>query len=107
MALAERFEGLSIVVQDMEKVVEGADEQVPATLKDRVSFAAHDLFAPQDLKANVFYLRWILHNWSDKYCVRILRSLIPALRPDTRILIQDGIMPEPGTVARWKEKDLR
>lgn len=107
IALAEQFPNLKILVQDMEMMIAGAENNVPEQVKGRVEFEAHDLFAPQSLRADVFYLRWILHNWSDKYCVLILKSLIPALKPGTRILIQDTLMPEPGDIARWREIDLR
>ncbi|KAH7384627.1 putative Sterigmatocystin 8-O-methyltransferase [Pyrenochaeta sp. MPI-SDFR-AT-0127] len=106
LALARRFTNLSMVVQDMEKVVENA--KVPEDLQERVRFMAHDLFATQPVHgADVYYLRWILHNWSDKYCILILRALVPALQPGTRVIIQETLMPEPGTVALWKEKNLR
>ncbi|KAK8017139.1 O-methyltransferase [Apiospora marii] len=113
MALATRFPNLRTVVQDMESVVDkataAADQQEEELrLGDRCSFMAHDLFAPQPVKgADVYFLRWVLHNWSDKYCLLILRALVPALRPGARVLIQESLMPEPGAIAIWKEKNLR
>lgn len=106
LALARRFNNLSMIVQDMERVVENVT--VPEDLKERVKFMAHDLFAPQPVQdADVYYVRWILHNWSDKYCILILRALLPALKHGARVIIQETLMPEPGTVALWKEKNLR
>ncbi|KAI0428312.1 S-adenosyl-L-methionine-dependent methyltransferase [Xylaria sp. FL1042] len=83
------------------------DVVVPPELGTRVSFSAHDLFAPQTVKAQVLLLRWTLHNWSDDNCIRILRAQIPALGTGSRLIIQDTCMPSPGTVSLWKEKDLR
>ncbi|KAI1075566.1 S-adenosyl-L-methionine-dependent methyltransferase [Whalleya microplaca] len=97
----------TLVVQDMEKVVEGAAAELPETLQGRVQFVAHDLFSRQEVEADVYYLRWILHNWSNKYCAIILQNLIPALKPGTRILIHESCMPEPGETALWREQDLR
>ncbi|KAF4633293.1 hypothetical protein G7Y89_g4831 [Cudoniella acicularis] len=107
MSLARRFENLNILVQDMDKVVEKAELGVPEELKGRVRFMAHDFFAPQTIQADIFFFRWILHNWSDKYCILILRAQIPVLKRGTRLIIQESCMPEPGAVALWKEKDLR
>lgn len=107
MELAKRFENLNILVQDMDKVVENAEPGVPDDLKGRVHFMAHDFFAPQTIQADVYFFRWILHNWSDKYCILILRAQIPALKPGAKLIIQDTCMPEPGAVALWREKDLR
>jgi hypothetical protein len=36
-------------------------------------------------------------NWSDKYCVKILKALIPALAPGARVLIMDAVLPEIGS----------
>lgn len=107
IALAKRFPNLTLVVQDMEQVVSHAAGNLPADLQDRVSFMAHDMFQPQPVQADVYYMRWILHNWSDKYCKVILEALIPALKKGSRILIQDFYMPKPGELAIWKEQDAR
>lgn len=107
MELAKHFQNLNIIVQDMDKVVENAEIGLPDALRGRVSFMAHDFFAPQTIRADIFFFRWILHNWSDKYCILILRAQIPALKPGARLIIQDTCMPEPGAVPLWKEKDLR
>ncbi|RYP50583.1 hypothetical protein DL768_003928 [Monosporascus sp. mg162] len=106
IALARQFSNLHLIVQDMEKVVQNVT--VPEELRNRVQFMAHDLFAPQPIKgADVYFLRWVLHNWSDKYCNQILRALTLALKPGARVIIQETLMPEPGAVAMWKEKNLR
>jgi hypothetical protein len=103
--LARRFRGLSITVQDMEMSILGSS--VPFEVKDRVKFMAHNFFMPQTVSADVYFFRWIMHNWSDKYCIRMLKALIPELKPGARIVIQDSCMPEPGTGPLWRERDLR
>lgn len=105
--LAKQFVDLKFVVQDMAQVVEPAKSQLPEDLQDRITFVAHDLFATQTVQADMFLFRWVLHNWSDKYCILILRAQIPALRPGVKVMIQDHCMPEPGTTALWREKYLR
>lgn len=106
LALAKKFNNLSMTVQDMEKVVEHAT--VPEEFQGRVKFMAHDILAQQPVRgADVYYLRWILHNWSDKYCMVILRALVPALKRGAKVIINETLMPEPGAVALWKEKNLR
>lgn len=116
VALAQRFPHLDVVVQDMNKVIEGAEAGLPDDLKTdgRVRFMAHDLLAPQPISARVFFFRWILHNWADKYCIAVLRAHIPVLEQGNRIIVMDTIMPEPcegsesaGAVPLWIEKDLR
>lgn len=105
--LTKRFENLGVLVQDAEKAIIGVEARVPEELKHRVRFMAHDFFTPQNITADVYYLRWVMHNWSDKYCVLILRALIPALKPGARIVIQDTCMPQPHTIPLWRERHLR
>lgn len=67
ISLTKCFPGLKVLVQDMNKVIQDAENDVPQEVKGRVSFMAHDIFSPQTVEADVYYLRWILHNWPDKY----------------------------------------
>jgi len=69
---------------------------------------AHDFLTEQPVKyADVYFFRWIFHNWSDKYCIKILRNLIPALKVNARIVINDNVLPEPGTMPIFREERLR
>ncbi|KAK7977033.1 S-adenosyl-L-methionine-dependent methyltransferase [Apiospora saccharicola] len=105
--LAQSFGDMKLVVQDMAMVVAGAESGVPEPLKGRVQFMAHELFKPQPVQADAYFLRMVFHNWSDKYALRILKAQIPSLRPGVKILIQDACMPEPGVIPQWREQDLR
>jgi hypothetical protein len=90
-----------------EKQIRVIDTDKIRELSGLVTFQAHDLFTPQTVEADLYYIRWVLHNWSDKYCIKVLRAQIPMLKPGVRILIHDTIMPMPGTVPRWRENSLR
>ncbi|KAK1757018.1 S-adenosyl-L-methionine-dependent methyltransferase [Echria macrotheca] len=105
--LARRFPQLHFVVQDLdEPVVRHAETQKPAEIAGRVSFMVHDFFEPQPVRdADVYFLRAVLHNWSDTYAVKILRALIPALKPGSRIVVNDVVVPEPGSMS--DAQDLR
>ncbi|GAB1315686.1 6-hydroxytryprostatin B O-methyltransferase [Madurella fahalii] len=108
-AIARKFPALSFIVQDLEPVIQAAEKEVPTDLADRVQFMTHDFLAEdQPVKgADVYFFRWILHNWSDKYCVKILRSLIPALKPGAKVVLNDNVLPQPGVLSRWQENRLR
>lgn len=49
----------------------------------------------------------MFHNWPDKYCIRILQTLIPALEKDARVLIMDSVMPPVGGVPWTLEREKR
>lgn len=106
-ALARQFPSLKFVVQDLEEVVRDARQCVPSDLADRIDFMAHDFFTPQPVVAEIYFLRWIFHNWSDKYCVKILQALIPALRPGAKVIISEAVMPGPEGMPKSMESIIR
>lgn len=54
----------------------------------------HDFFEEQPIKApNVFFMQNIIHDWSDKYGLQILRQLREAAGPDTNLFSVDKVIP--------------
>ncbi|KAI1378983.1 S-adenosyl-L-methionine-dependent methyltransferase [Hypoxylon crocopeplum] len=93
ISIAEQFPNIKCVVQDLPDTVAEGASRLPARLRDRVTFVAHDFFTDQTVSADVYYFRSIFHNWADKYCIKILQKLIPALKPGARIIIHERILP--------------
>ena len=95
-------------MQDLPQAIESAASGLPPSLANRVEFMPHDFFAEQPVKdADVYLFRWIFHNWSDGYCIKILRNLIPALKDGALIVINDNCLPESGVMGQWQEERLR
>ena len=108
IAIAHRHPTISFVVQDRAAVAREGRARLPPQLANRVNFMAHDFFNEQPiLDADVYLLRWILHDFSDKYAVRILRGLKPALKDGAKIIIMEHVLPEPGSVSTYQERGLR
>lgn len=106
-ALARKYPSLKFVVQDLEEVVRDARRCVSSDVADRIDFMAHDFFTPQPVVAEIYFLRWIFHNWSDKYCVKILQALIPALRPGAKVIISEAVLPGPDGMPKNMEIMIR
>lgn len=103
--LAKEYPDLHFVVQDLPKVIEEAKKELPEELAGRIEFMAHDFFTEQPVKnADIFYLRWVLHDWSDKYCIKILRSLIPAFKPGVKLVLSERCLEPPCTLPLRQER---
>ncbi|KAK3181516.1 hypothetical protein K4F52_007226 [Lecanicillium sp. MT-2017a] len=89
--LAEKFPELSIIVEDLPEVQPAFNKHQPEALKDRVTFVAHDFFKPQTVQPDVFLIKLILHDWPDEECVKILKGLVPAMRPGSRVFFLDYV----------------
>jgi 6-hydroxytryprostatin B O-methyltransferase len=93
-ALASQYPSFNLIVQDLEGVISRAREFLPPYFGD-VTFQAHDFFTPQTVQADVYILRHVLHNWSDKYCIQILRHLVAVMKPSSKIIVNDAVIVEP------------
>ncbi|CBX96647.1 hypothetical protein IAQ61_005490 [Plenodomus lingam] len=89
--LARTFPNLNIVVQDLPQVAPVFAREFPADLRNRVRFQTHNLFDTQPVVADIYMLKWILHDWPDAESVAILRALVPALKPGARVLFIDYV----------------
>jgi hypothetical protein len=91
--LAKAYPNLKCVVQDLPGLESSFDAAVPKELSSRVTYQAHDFFQPQAQVADVYFFSHILMDWQDEYAIRILRALLPSLKPGARVVVFDPIMP--------------
>ena len=58
-------------------------------------------------KNPVYFLRFILHDWHDDNCIKILRNITPALKDGSTLLINERILPASGSINKVLEKQAR
>ncbi|KAF3901332.1 O-demethylpuromycin-O-methyltransferase [Dactylellina cionopaga] len=99
LELSRLYPELSFVIQDRAQVIKKGETEVwprenPSALQQgRVKFIQHDFFEENPIKnADVYWLRYILHDWSDDYCVRILNGIKAGMGPRSRLLICEQVM---------------
>lgn len=105
--LAKTYPKLELVLQDLPSVVEGIEKTLPKNVKDRIETIGHDFFTDQTVQADVYLFSQIFHNWPEAHCIKILRALIPQLKPGARVICYDHLLPEPGAVPILKEQAAR
>jgi len=89
---------LKFTVQDLPRVCEQAvaywnQYDAKAIPESRVTIQAHDIFAPQPVKdADIFVLRYVLHDWADSNAIKILQRLREVAIPGkTRVIVIEGV----------------
>ncbi|OCL03487.1 S-adenosyl-L-methionine-dependent methyltransferase [Glonium stellatum] len=108
VAIAEKAVGLNFIVQDLPEIVAQGESILNTSLKPRISFMAHDFFTPQPVQnADIYLLRFILHDYPDKFAEKILENIVPAMKENARLIVMDGILPEPNTLPKSEERIIR
>lgn len=107
-ALVEHHSTVKCIVQDSPGVIAQGQEKLPENLRERISFQAHDFFEEQPVKdADVYLLRLVLHDWSDKYATKIIKALVPALKPGAKVVVNDRVIPGRGEAHYLVEREAR
>ncbi|KAJ6008469.1 hypothetical protein N7540_012445 [Penicillium herquei] len=77
-------------------------------LPDGIEAMEYDFFTPQPIKGSrLYFLRNILHNWSDTKSAQILSRIIEAMDPEySTLLIDEYVLPDTGAELRSAEMDI-
>ena len=106
----KEFPKLAFIVQDISTKMMG-HEHDQSELQGRIVFMRHDFFETQPVHdASVYFIRQCIHNWDDSSAIKILKTFVPALeccKAGTPLLINDTILPKPGSITRFVERGIR
>ena len=84
------------IILDLPAVVPSATTAAAALgLADRSTALAGDFFT-QVPEADIYLLKYVLHDWNDGQAVRILERCREAMQPGGRVLIIEGLLGEMG-----------
>jgi hypothetical protein len=93
---------------DLGHAVEGARQHLAnAGLSGRVVVEEGDFFDVLPAAADVYLLKAILHNWDDHHCKLILATVRAAMRPDSRMLLVERVLPDRVTKSAASQTVLR
>ena len=102
-AILRRHPGLRGVVYDRPEVVENAKKDVFVTaagVAERCELVAGSFFESVPSGADACIMKYILHDWEDELCVRILTNCRRAMGPKGKVFVVDNVIP-PGNDPHW------
>ncbi|KAF3317545.1 hypothetical protein TWF173_010313 [Orbilia oligospora] len=99
LGLSHLYPDLNFIIQDRSQVISKGETELwpkesPSALQQgRVKFVEHDFFEENPVKgADIYWLRYILHDWADDYCVKILKGIKAGMGPRSKLLICEQVM---------------
>ncbi len=103
-AILAKTPGLRGIVYDRPEVVDVARKQTSSSeIAGRCEFVAGSFFESVPTGADACIMKYILHDWEDELCVRILRNCREAMGTGGRVLVVDNVIP-PGNDPHWGKK---
>lgn len=61
-------------------------------VSDRITTVQGNFFESVPIRADIYILKNIFHNWNDEMCIRILENIKESMLPDGRILIIEMVL---------------
>ena len=94
-AVLQKNPHLKGILFDVPVVLEGA----PALLEkeevsERTETIAGDFFAEISVKADVYLLKHIIHDWDDERSIKILQNIAAQMKDDGKVLILETVIPD-------------
>lgn len=94
--LMQRHSGLTGMVLDLPHVGTEADASAKSLgVTDRFTFVGGDFFDTVP-SGDLYLLKFVLHDWDDDACVRILRNCLKTIKPGGRVLVMELLVDEVG-----------
>jgi hypothetical protein len=88
-------------------VIERAKERIEAAgLRDRCQLVAGSFFEAVPEGADAYILRHIIHDWDEEKCLAILRNCHRAMRPASKLLVVESVIPPGNEPFHGKFLDL-
>jgi hypothetical protein len=83
------------VLFDLPEVVAAAEESLRREgVLDRCRLEGGNFFESVPDDADLYVLSWILHDWPDDQALSVLRTCREGIRPGTRVLLIERVLPE-------------
>jgi hypothetical protein len=102
-AILGRHRRLRGILYDQPQVVEGAAHSgflAARALTGRCTIQGGDFFVDVPTGADGYIMKYIIHDWSDDQCARLLANCRAAMAPGGRVLVVEHVI-RPGNAPDW------
>ncbi|PKF75767.1 methyltransferase, partial [Chryseobacterium sp. PMSZPI] len=82
------------IIFDEAHVIEKTIQLIPENLKARCSVATGSFFDKVPEGADLYTMKWIIHDWNDEECIKILKVCYDAMPKGATLLIIDAVIPD-------------
>ncbi|MET0752206.1 MAG: methyltransferase [Pyrinomonadaceae bacterium] len=88
------------VLFDQPQVIAGAGEVLKNEgVAERVEIVSGDFFSAIPVEADIYLMKFIIHDWNDKQSETILRNLAKSAEPGARVLLVESVVEEDDSIA--------
>ena len=87
------------ILFDQPQVIEGAPEVLKAnSVADRVETVSGNFFEEIPVEADIYMMKFIIHDWNDEQSITILSNLAKSAKPGTKLLLVETVVEEDDSV---------
>lgn len=105
-AILNQYPQLSATVFELPAVVQTAKSQMPSAFDTRCTFVSGDFFNEIPTNGDLYFLKSIIHDWSDNDVLKILENCHKAMTNNSRLLIVEPIQLPANTPDYAKAMDM-
>ncbi|MEG0925215.1 methyltransferase [Chryseobacterium sp.] len=82
------------IIFDEAHVIAETLKSIPENLKNRCTTETGSFFDKVPKGADLYTMKWIIHDWNDGECIQILKLCYDAMPKGARLLIIDAVIPD-------------
>lgn len=92
--ILKAYPNASGILFDMPAVVESGSERIRAEgLEERCEIVGGSFFDEVPPGADAYILKWIIHDWEQERAIAILNNCRKAMKPDSKLLLVEAVLP--------------
>lgn len=93
-SILSKYQHMHGVIFDQPSVVSGAEKLLQSKkISARCETIGGDFFQSVPSKGDAYILSYIIHDWSDEDCIKILKNIRQGIKKDGRLLVIEAVVP--------------